>query len=288
MFIKPLLAFTVDNTATLQYPLLASVKLDGIRCLVIDGVVLSRSLKPIRNVHVQKLFGRPEFEGLDGELIVGPPNAHDVYRVTNSGVMSEDGEPDVHFYIFDSVLNTDDPYNVRYRKIPTNLPNSTRLEQHVITCEQVLLDFEQGILDQGYEGVMIRSIEGRYKGGRSTARDGILGKLKRFIDEEFEIVDFQERMHNANEATINALGRTERSSHKENMIGRGDLGALVLKVGDTTFTCGSGFNDAQRVEIFNNKEKYRGAFAKIKHFAIGAKDLPRFPVFLDIRHKDDQ
>ena len=135
---------------------------------------------------------------------------------------------------------------------------------------------------------MVRSIDGTYKFGRSTLRDGILGKLKRFTDAEYKVVDFQERMHNANEATTNALGHTERSSHKENKVGRGDLGALVLETADgQRFNCGTGFDDAARSEIWNNRDQYLGRWAKIKSFLIGVKDLPRFPVFLGWRDPID-
>ncbi len=87
----------------LRYPVIASAKLDGIRAIVIDCVVYSRSMKPIRNKHVQRLFGRAGYNGYDGELIVGPANAEDVYRVTSSGVMSAGGEPDVAFHVFDNI-----------------------------------------------------------------------------------------------------------------------------------------------------------------------------------------
>ena len=63
----------------------ASPKLDGIRCMIQNGVALSRSLKPIRNEYIQNILGGMElFNGLDGELIVGDPTAHDVYRTTTS------------------------------------------------------------------------------------------------------------------------------------------------------------------------------------------------------------
>ena len=63
---KPLLAYTVEDTSALKYPLFASVKLDGIRCLVIDGVAYSRNMKPIKNEYVQKCIGKTEYNGLDG------------------------------------------------------------------------------------------------------------------------------------------------------------------------------------------------------------------------------
>lgn len=78
---KPLLACNAPaNLNSLPYPLFASVKLDGIRCVIKDGVALSRTLKPIRNQYIQSLLGRPEFNGLDGELIVGDPAASDCMR----------------------------------------------------------------------------------------------------------------------------------------------------------------------------------------------------------------
>lgn len=286
---KPLLAYTVEDTAKLQYPLLASVKLDGIRCLIIDGVVMSRSLKPIRNSHVQKLFGIPELNGCDGELIVGKPNSDTVYRDTNSGVMSGDGEPDVTLFLFDRFDRPSVPFKDRYAALPKNVPHTKCLSQHVVSCESVLLELEQKYLDEGYEGLMVRSSAGAYKFGRSTAKDGILGKLKRFQDAEYKVVGFEERMHNGNEAKVNALGQTERSSHKENKTGRGDLGALVLELAPgQTFNVGTGFDDNDRAEIWQNRDKYLGRFAKIKSFAIGVKDAPRFPVWLGFRDGDDK
>ena len=49
--------------------------------------------------HVQALFRH--LQGVDGELIVGNPTAHDVFQKTTSGVMSKEGEPDVTLYAFD-------------------------------------------------------------------------------------------------------------------------------------------------------------------------------------------
>lgn len=79
-----------------------------------------------------------------------------------------------------------------------------------------------------------------------------------------EIVGFEEEMFNANEATTSEPGRTKRSSHKANKIPKGRLGALVLKYGDTTFNCGTGFNDAERERIWLSVSAV-GQFAKIKY-----------------------
>ena len=284
---KPLLAYTVEDTSTLKYPLFASVKLDGIRCLVIDSVAYSRNMKPIKNEYVQKCIGKPEYNGLDGELIVGDIFAKDCYRQTNSGVMSKDGEPDFKFYVFDRWDMGNFKFETRYTNIP-KLPFVEIVSQWEMNSEGELLMFETELLEKGAEGVMVRSVDGIYKNGRSTAKDGILGKVKRFSDAEYRIVGFVERMHNANEATRNELGYIERSSHKDNLVGRGDLGALVLETADgQKFNCGTGFDDALRAEIWANKDAYIGRMAKVKSFLIGVKDLPRFPVYLGLRDDCD-
>jgi len=286
---RPLLAHTIEDTSKIKYPVLVSQKLDGIRCLIIDGVAVSRSLKPIRNDYVQSILGKPEFNGLDGELIVDNPYASDCYRVTNSGVMSKDGEPDFNYHIFD---RWDDPrgFMDRYASLLRhNLTSRFSVVPHRWAySEDDLLRIEQAHLSLGAEGVMVRSLNGPYKQGRSTMREGVLGKLKRFFEEEYQVIGFEERLHNENEATINELGYTERSSHKENKLGRGDLGALVLQTKDgVVFKCGTGFDDDVRRYIWRQKTYLLGRFAKVKSFSVGVKDAPRFPVFVGFRSRED-
>ena len=282
---KPMLASPFDE-ALLKFPVLASPKLDGVRAIVRDGVVLSRALKPIPNKWVQQRFSH--LEHFDGELIVGASNHPDVLRTTTSGVMRVEGEPDVSFHVFDHVENHARLYTVRYDLLEEDTEiNVFVVPQHELMNTFELNAFEHEVLAEGYEGVMLRHPDAPYKFGRSTAREGYLLKVKRFHDDEFEIVGFEEEMFNANEATTSELGRTKRSSHKANKIPKGRLGALVLKYGDTTFNCGTGFNDAERERIWTERESYLGMLAKIKYFAHGIKDVPKLPSFLGIRDERD-
>lgn len=296
MTFKPLLAAAVkeDQIDKLKFPLLASPKLDGIRVMVRDGVLVSRNLKPIRNKHCQKLFAKKEYEGFDGELIVGRPNDKEVFRSTSSGVMSEDGEPKVTFWVFDMIDKPEMDFNTRIGTLAelSNIwPKEVKLVPHVLV-ENIddLNQYEQECVDFKFEGVMLRSLLGKYKNGRSTFNESILLKLKRFIREEAIIIGFKERMHNANEATTNALGHTERSTHKENMVPRGDLGALLVehyKNNEMEFEIGTGFNDALRKEIWENQEKYLNSIVTFEHFQYGEYDKPRFPVFIGFRDPAD-
>ena len=272
----------------LRFPMLASAKLDGIRAIVRDGVVYSRSNKPIPNKYVQEQFNH--FEYFDGELIVGDPTAHDVYRQTTSHVMAHDKTDfPVRFFVFDHVEVLIDSYKDRMKRIHKQLPAKIiKHTQKVVTDLDDLVTYEEAVLEQGYEGLILRDPDAPYKMGRSTAREQYLLKLKRFVDAEFKVVGFEERQHNGNEATTNELGRTKRSSHKAGKTGRGDLGALILQLEDgTTFNCGTGFDDGLRQNIWDNRKQYVGQLAKIKYFPVGMKDLPRHPVFLGWRDKLD-
>ena len=286
---KPMLATDADLDK-LKFPILASAKLDGVRAIVRNGVVFSRSNKPIPNKFVQQKFCR--FEHFDGELIFGDPTSKTCYRDTVSVVMSLDKPADgAGFFVFDHVRDTGANYGVRHRWIT----EKRDLPEHVILHDQVLckslddvLGYEEECLEDGYEGLILRDPDAPYKMGRSTVKEGYLLKLKRFVDDEAVVIGFEERMHNGNIATTNELGRTSRSSHKENKSGRGDLGALLLRTrSGIEFSCGTGFTDAERADIWQNQSRHLGKLAKYKHFPVGAKDLPRHPVFLGWRERID-
>lgn len=286
---KPMLACEADLTK-LKFPLLASPKLDGIRAIVREGVVYSRSNKPIPNKFVQAKFKHLGYA--DGELIVGEPTAHDVYRQTTSHVMAHDKEDfDVRFYGFDHIFNPAEPYHVRSQRLYWDSLRTTGFhihQQHLVGSLAELLTVENTALDDGYEGLILRDPTAPYKMGRSTMKEGYLLKLKRFVDAEAEVIGFEERMANNNAATISELGRTKRSSHQAGKSGRGDLGALVCRTSDNVeFNIGTGFCDAERAAIWNDRNKYLGQLAKYKFFPVGVKEAPRHPVFLGWRDRRD-
>ena len=284
---KPLLAAPVDLKQIDYSNCWLSAKLDGIRAIVVDGVVVSRNLKPIRNRYIQHLYGRPENEHFDGELIVGEPTAKDCYQVTNSGVMSADGEPDVAFHVFDWIGDPNREYHARYGMIDPDCLGVTKVQHLVAENYDELLSHEQFLLNAGYEGVMLRSFCGpssRYKFGRSTTKEGTLLKLKRFTDGEALVIGVEEEMFNGNVATTNALGRTERSSHAAGLIGKGRMGALICRTADgIEFKIGTGYTAKQREDLWAIRDKLPGTYRKYKSFMIGVKDAPRFPVDLGAR-----
>ena len=286
---KPLLAGKFDAKKQ-EFPVLASAKLDGVRCIIIDGVAMSRSLKPIPNAYVQKMIGKAKYNGLDGELMVGFVGGKDVYRNTVSAVMSEDGTPNFTFWVFDTYLRAHG-YQDRLEYVKKfDGDGAIKVLPHTLIKDMDALDkFEARQLERGLEGVILRDPHGIYKCGRSSTNEGILIKLKRYEDSEATILDMEELLSNQNEAKTNKLGHTERSSHKDNMVPMGVLGALNVRDLKTKveFSIGTGFDAADREKFWKDRAKMKGMIVKYKYFASGSKDKPRFPVFLGFRDKRD-
>lgn len=292
---KLMLASQIKDVNTdVRFPCLVSTKLDGVRCVILGGVAYSRNMKPIRNKFVQSEIGRQELNGMDGELTVGPTNAKDVYRTTVSGVMSIDGEPDFQFNVFDNADPDDHdvPYQNRLAIIKAREITNRRVhwvKQNLVESVDELLDIEAQFLEEGFEGVMVRSIDGPYVETRSSVKMGILLKLKRFQDSEAVVIGFEEKMHNDNPAEVNEIGHTHRSSAKDGLVPMDVLGALTVRdvKSGVEFSIGTGFDDALRDEIWRHRDTYLGWIAKYKSFSVGVKDKPRFPVFLGWRDPSD-
>jgi DNA ligase-1 len=271
---KPMLAGKAD-LAKLQYPVLASPKLDGVRALVIGGVVYSRNMKPIPSRQVQALYGKKSLNNLDGELIVGNPCSPDCFRRTVSTVMADAQTVDsINFFVFDNFSTPDAPFH--HRKELMVRKEASTVEQTFVSNEKELRAYEVKCLSEGFEGVMLRSIDGPYKQGRSTTREGYLLKLKRFEDGEAVVIGFEEEMHNTN-AKVDG----KRTSHKAGKIGKGTLGAIVVRDIATrqVFNIGTGFTADERENWWKAKASLLGRLAHYRYFPTGGKDAPRFPTF---------
>jgi DNA ligase-1 len=290
---KPQLAIEQTKVKTQPVNMYMSEKLDGIRCIVFGGVAYSRSLKPIPNKFIQAYvnYWAHILEGMDGELIVGDKNAPDVFNQSTSGVMRIEGEPDFTFWVFDRYHHKA-TWLERYAFLVNNElpPDRVRVLEHFLVEDDENIDhFEAKMLAQGAEGIMLRDADAKYKCGRSGTKNPELQKVKRFVDNEFEIIGWEPKYTNTNAAKTNELGRTARSTAKEGMVALDTMGSLILctSKGDT-FSCGSGMTDAIREDLWERRETLIGQLAKVKYFDVGTGyNVPRFPVLVGIRHKDD-
>ena len=286
---KPMLASPADLD-NIRYPVFASPKLDGIRASVVGGRLLSRTLKKIPSRWIFELFSKSEFEGLDGELIVGEPTHPDCYRTTVSGVMSIDSSPNVTYHVFDCFIDPSAPFRAR-RVLADMKATHVRMErlQHATLHNRHDLDtYEAEQVGLGYEGIMLADPEAAYKFGRATTKGGELLKVKRFVDSEAVVIGIEEEMFNGNEAQTNELGRTKRSTAKDGLVGKGTMGALIVRDVKTgvEFNIGTGFTAADRLNFWSwvhEAPKAPPIIVKYKFFPVGVKDKPRHPVYLGLR-----
>lgn len=342
----PLLAETVKEKdfPNIKYPVIGSPKLDGIRCLKVNGQMVSRNFKVIPNEYIANDLAKIIPDGFDGELLLRciqraatpnkkrDPNDNTTFEeetaqikalnekaikenkphlipfnfVTRE-VMRHEGEPDYVYYIFDYVQGDGSiPYQKRIEALKNKAENNDKLiivPTFVINNEEELSLAEQKCVDEGFEGLMIRDPNGKYytprylkkkaegkrADNRSNAKEGILLKIKRFEDGEAEIIGFQEARSNQNEKETGVFGYSERSSKQEGIVLTDTLGALLvrdLKTG-IEFKIGTGLNDDDRDYFWNNREKELRQIVKYKCQPSGAKDKPRFPVYLGKRHVND-
>lgn len=320
---KPLLAGTINSTEELDqlvFPVIASPKLDGIRTISSGNMLYTRSMKKINSKYLQDYFNDviKKDPGLtipytfDGELTCGYPGQAadaDIFNKTTSAVMSHDAETPCTYWIFDLLEEMSLDYLYRLEKLNDRVQELNvyiedvmgkhNEEQPILFrmlpykfCNSVedVLNYEIKCLSDGYEGIMLRNPSQRYKCGRSSInpKQQHLLKLKRFADAEAIVVSCDELMHNNNEATKDAFGRTERSVHKENLSGGDTLGALVVKgLGGTfdgvQFKIGTGFSSQLRNSLWASRESLIGKTVVFKYQECGVKDAPRFPVYKGFR-----
>lgn len=288
---KPMLGVAVENVDALTYPLIASPKLDGIRCLKIDGNIVSRSFKPIPNHHIRTTLEGILPDGIDGEIMVG-----DNFQDVSSSVMSRDGEPDFSYWAFDYVEDPNREYEKRLEdleRVISQIDHSKvrDVDTRVIRASEELRAYEAEVLSQGFEGVMLRTPESPYKFGRSTIKQQFLLKIKPFKESEAVILGFEEMMHNENTLEADELGYAKRSQAKDGLVPAGTLGKFLVRDIHTgiefAIGTGKGLTHELRQRIWDNRGAYRGRVVKYRYQDHGVKVAPRIPVWLGFRSPAD-
>lgn len=275
---KPQKGEDIENcTEPLTFPKLVSTKLDGIRAVTLGGKALTYSLKPVPNNHIRTMLSL--WPNLDGEIIYGEANADDVCRKTNSAVRRIHGEPEFKFYVFDDLSDFSLTFEQRLDKLNNRTlpPYIHVLQQFEVHSQEVLDSTYKAVLDQGFEGLMARNPKSMYKFGRCTAKSQDSLKIKPFRDDNAQVLSVYEAQYNGNEATIDELGRTHRSSHAANKTGNGMAGGFWVTADGEVFKVSAGkMSHPEREAVLRNREKYPGRWLKYRHMPSGVLNAPRF------------
>ncbi len=310
----------------LRYPMWASPKVDGIRCVIHPTLgPVTNTLKPIPNKYIREYLWRNTLHYLDGELVVGDPDNPKSFNQTQSGVMSHDGIPNFFYMVFDNFeAGNLCGYGIRKEDAATRINEYNRtlrpdrrvllLEQRLIENYTQLLEYEEEKVSQGYEGIMLRSLDGKYKFNRSTLKEGGMIKIKRFRDDEAIIIGWEPLERNNNEPERNALGLQRRGYSQagktvdDSRVGRFRCrGVPGSRWDNVEFWIGSGLDDEQRT-TFREQLRVKGVNPYIndtiqnvlwqslykgtpigktitfKYQEHGSKDAPRTPIFKGMRY----
>jgi ATP-dependent DNA ligase len=256
-----------------RWPCYVQPKLNGVRALYQAGTFQSRDEKlwkpnVLRHLTDQLLphFGT-ETPILDGELYV---HGWRLQRINGAVAVNRnspcDDTPWVEFHVFDTVQ----PYvNFKTRMIELqemfrgkDLPNIKLVPTALCDSRETLDTHFHALTAQGYEGVMLRP-NGPYEFGETphgtTKRSEYLWKYKCWEDGEFVCMNVTQGQGKAD-------------------IG---IGALVCATdaGDT-FSCGTGFDDSERIEYMTNPPI--GKLVKVRYLCLSADGIPLNPSFLAV------
>lgn len=206
-YFRPMLAEKwEDHKDKLQYPVYVQPKLDGIRCIATKDGLFSRNGKPIVAVpHVRDaleyFFEQLPHVILDGELY--NHDLHDNFDKIVSLVRKTkptrddlaESEDKVQYHVYDAISAND----TRACYLDRMLRYQPRIMSGIIhivpstvaASESEVLEQYAKMLEQGYEGAMIRA-DAPYENKRTKN----LLKLKSFQDAEYPVVALEEGQGN--------------------------------------------------------------------------------------------
>jgi ATP-dependent DNA ligase len=231
-----------------EYPIYVQPKLDGVRCIAYKKsgkVILQTRTGMILTslLHIEDMLADIT-DVLDGELYNPEIPFNELAGIVRRKEMTEDSLK-VQYHIYD-IINTD-TFDKRLKRL-----NSLKYN---IVETRLVNDFYpafQEFVSKGYEGIMLRTIKGLYKAGRSND----LMKYKEFMEDEFEIIGYEE--------------------------GKGKDAGTVIWICHGFKVRPQGTVEERR-KLFENGDKYIGKKLTVIYQELSHKGIPRFPVGKAVR-----
>jgi DNA ligase-1 len=299
------------NPDTARYPLMGFRKVDGVRASHLIGFFHGRSMDPFKNTALNAKFNGAGYAGFDGELTIdglltdetldGETLCSLTTGLTNREKIKK-GETELPtnavWNLFDYLApdTVHLEYQERYTALASVLdhpcaPPHVRLLPFVwINNPDEARAWIVDCLEKHYEGAIFRDPTAKHKSGRATATKNDFWRYKPVSDKDAIVLDVYEAEQNNNVATTNSRGRTERSSHQENKVGKGVAGgfiALDVVTGKTIrVPCGR-MKQTERAEVWADRAAYRGRPFKYESLDVGVLDQPRQARWICWRSKED-
>jgi DNA ligase-1 len=245
----------------------ASRKMDGLRCAFVNGKLYTRNGKEVVGFDhiVEELKSLGKYDLIDGELY-----SHDIPFqeiqgcVTRNKNVVEEDKKKIFYNIFAMLKNDKTTTPEMLKDIEHRRQTNGRAYVKFVEYITIDTDFEKikeldkRWVDEGYEGVMLRSYDKVYDWKRSDA----LLKYKSFKEEDLTIVD-----------TVEGNGKYQGMLGK--FVCEGMVEGHFIKS-----ECGSGLNDEQRQEFWKIRKQMVGKKIEVKYQGLtDDKTSLRFPIF---------
>lgn len=263
--IKPMLAIPFDEKQ-IKYPCLCQPKYDGVRCTISVGTdnevkIISRKGKPYDIPHL-KAWAEEHREALplDGELY----NHLDLtfQEIISAVKRQSEITSKIRYVVYDRPVDGEDNSErwgglLDMSRVFSNSPVYLTSYRLCHSIEEIR-EYHRECVADGYEGVIIRNLDGLYEFG---FRSRNLIKLKDFDDSEFTIAD-----------VVEGTGR--------------DAGTAVFELylpDGRKFKARPVGSFEQRKDYFDNRTGLIGKQCTVKYQGFSDDGVPRFPVAMAVR-----
>lgn len=242
-----------------RYPCLSSFKIDGLRCIYENGRLYSRAGKEFTGLgHIAHALRSVDVKRIDGELTVQGKKFDDASGDLRSFKQSGMAV----FNIFDVQNEEPTPIYKRYdaaRLLVESLGQSclSIVEHRHVTSETEVTDMYNEAMDRGYEGLVLKKIEGCEFNGRNY--DWL--KLKPFDTVDVLVTDV--RTGNGKYAAM--------------------VGALECDMDGTTISVGGGLTDDQREAWMREPNLIVGKTIEVEYMEVSKNGALRHPRLKSIR-----
>ena len=190
---SPMLAKSYDKEKKkVKFPCIYQPKLDGMRCIAAKNngkvAMFSRGAKPINTLpHINSLLEELMDDGeiLDGELYT---HGFPFQRVMSWIKRNQTDSSRVQYRVYDMINS--DPYPKRLKRICQIVGKKGKgivrtVWTGIVNSHAEIAAAHKEQCKRGFEGIMLRIGHCEYKVGRRSSE---LLKVKKFFDEEFEII----------------------------------------------------------------------------------------------------
>ena len=259
-----------EKKSEIKFPCYVQPKLDGVRCVVVGNKLYSRNGNRFPVLpHIEnelKIYNKNNLI-LDGELFTDDINFEKIVGLVKKYKKSEEDETNslkIYLNVFD-YIDKQLPFSKRLINLNEffeknkNMKYIKQVKTEECPQEKNIEEFLEKYTKEKYEGLIIRNKSGLYE---ENTRSVNLQKLKKFIDEEFEIIDY----------TTPNIGK--------------EVGCVIwickTKEGKKFNVRPSG-NYKERKNLYRNAKKYIGKMLTVRYQELTNGKVPRFPVGVAIR-----